>query len=606
MRISAALRFLTLLLAPFLYFSSGLAGPPNVLLILTDDQGYGDLSLHGNAYLNTPHLDKLGRNGIQFERFYVNSFCAPTRAALLTGRYPVRTGTHGVTHNRETMRSNEVTIGEAFQAAGYRTTCIGKWHNGEQYPYTPPGQGFDDFFGFHNGHINNYFHTKLLRGSKPVETSGYITDTLTDEALRFIRENRRSPFFCYLAYNAPHSPYQVPDKYYDRFASRGFDPSVSAFWGMVENIDDNVGRLLQELDAQQLAENTIVLFLTDNGGTAGVKIYNAGMRGGKTSVHEGGSRVPLFVRFPQRFKAPRTVTQLTSHIDLLPTLMELCGVGRPENSLALDGMSLVPLMEGREENWPQRTLFTHNPISETNRYPGAVRTEQYRLVREIKGPQGGSSARPNDGSAPPWQLYDMLSDPGEKQDLASQKPDIVADLSARYEAWIDDIFDDGLERLPIQIGHLQENPVTLHAPQATFDGKQHFFSGPGFAHDWLTNWTAGETISFDLEVVTPGKYSLLFRYGAEPSLAAATLETSCGRQQLLTPLIPATPEAIALPHRDERGRARYNNRRWGELELGAMQLPSGRQTLRMHLPSGAPKGQLDFKELQLTRKPTSD
>ncbi|MCA9072551.1 MAG: sulfatase-like hydrolase/transferase, partial [Planctomycetaceae bacterium] len=191
------------------------ASRPNVVLILTDDQGYGDLSLHGNPHLETPHIDALGKSGVQFERFYVNSFCAPTRAALLTGRYPLRTGVFGVTHNKEAMRTNETTIAEALKTAGYRTTCIGKWHNGEQYPYTPPGQGFDEFFGFHNGHINNYFNTTLIRGSKPAATEGFSSDVLTDEAIRFIQKNKTSPFFCHLSFNAPHSPYQVPDKYYD-------------------------------------------------------------------------------------------------------------------------------------------------------------------------------------------------------------------------------------------------------------------------------------------------------------------------------------------------------------------------------------------------------
>ena len=183
---------------------------PNVLLILTDDQGYGDLSLHGNPYLKTPHIDKLGQAGVRFGRFYVNSFCSPTRAALLTGRYPLRCGVWGVTHNKEAMRPEEVTLAEALRTAGYRTGCFGKWHNGEQFPYTPPGQGFDEFLGFHNGHINNYFDSELIRGAQPTPTRGYVTDVLTDEAMRFVRANRDRPFFCYLAYNAPHSPYQVP------------------------------------------------------------------------------------------------------------------------------------------------------------------------------------------------------------------------------------------------------------------------------------------------------------------------------------------------------------------------------------------------------------
>ncbi|MBM4092444.1 MAG: hypothetical protein FJ276_23920, partial [Planctomycetes bacterium] len=243
---------------------------PNILLIITDDQGYGDFSIHGNPHLQTPHIDRLATSGVQFDRFFVNSFCAPTRAALLTGRWPLRTGCHGVTHNREAMRSSEVTLAEALRGAGYRSACIGKWHNGEQYPFTPQGQGFAEFFGFNNGHWNNYFDAVLLRGAQHEATKGYITDVLTDEAMKFITTNKTSPAFCYLSYNAPHSPYQVPDRYFDKFRAREFDDRLAAFYGMCENIDDNVGRLLAHLDAERLAENTIVLFLTDNGGTAGV------------------------------------------------------------------------------------------------------------------------------------------------------------------------------------------------------------------------------------------------------------------------------------------------------------------------------------------------
>jgi arylsulfatase A-like enzyme len=245
------------------------AAKPNVLLIITDDQGYGDFSIHGNPHLKTPNIDKLGNASVRFDRYFVNSFCAPTRAALLTGRWPLRTGTHGVTHNKEAMRPSEITIAEALKPAGYRTGLFGKWHNGEQFPYTPPGQGFDEFFGFHNGHWNNYFDAELLRGAKFEKTKGYISDVLTDEAMRFIEKNKSAPFFCYLSYNAPHSPFQVPDKYYDKFRAKGFDETVSSFYGMCENIDDNLGRLFAHLDKLKLTDNTIVVFMTDNGGTAG-------------------------------------------------------------------------------------------------------------------------------------------------------------------------------------------------------------------------------------------------------------------------------------------------------------------------------------------------
>ena len=572
---------------------------PNVLLIITDDQGYGDLSLHGNPHLKTPNLDRLGQAGVRFERFYVNSFCAPTRAALLTGRYPLRCGVWGVTHNKEAMRPEEVTLGEAFRGAGYRTACLGKWHNGEQFPYTPPGQGFDEFFGFHNGHINDYFDTELIRGARPAPTRGYISDVLTDEAIRFVREAGSRPFLCYLSYNAPHSPFQVPDRYFDKFQAKGFDERVAAFYGMCENIDDNVGRLLATLDEQGLARNTIVIFLTDNGGTAGVKLYNAGMRGGKTSVHEGGCRVPLFIRWPAKLNQPRVVRQIASHIDLYPTLLDLCGVPAPEGP-PLDGVSLRPLLEGHDADWPDRVLFTHNPISETNRYPGAVRTQQYRLVRQIRGPGGGSRAKPNDASASPWHLYDIEADPGENRDLARRLPDLVARLSKRYEDWIDDTSRDGLRRFPIPVGYAEENPVTLHAPQAYFSGSLHFFAGPGYAHDWLTGWSdTASKVWFEIDVVRAGSYELELRYACPPADAGSRIRVTVGDASLDVEIPAAEAPVIPLPHRDEAGQERFVNRQWGTLPLGRLKLPAGRNTLSIEALSCPGREVLELKGVRL-------
>ena len=588
---------------------SAAEGPPNVLVIITDDQGYGDFSLHGNPHLSTPHIDRLGRSSVRFDRFFVNSFCAPTRAALLTGRYPLRCGVWGVTHNKEAMRPSEITLAEALSGAGYRTGCFGKWHNGEQFPYTATGQGFHEFFGFHNGHINNYFDTVLLRGSTPEPTRGFITDVLTDEAIRFVRSASTTagdpsvsqPFFCYLAFNAPHSPFQVPDRYFDKFRAMRFDEKVSAFYGMCENIDDNVGRLLGVLDELRLTENTIVVFLTDNGGTAGVKTFNAGMRGGKTSVHEGGTRVPLFIRWPAKIREPRVVTQIAAHIDLFPTLLDLCGV-KPPAGPKLDGVSLRPLLEGKPSDWSDRVLFTHNPISQTNRYPGAVRTQQHRLVREIKGTGGGSRATGADATALPWQLYDMRTDPGEERDLAAKQPGEVERLSRLYEQWFDDVSSAGLRRFPIPIGHAEENPVTLHAPQAFFDGGLKFFAGPGFAHDWLTGWTSLDgRIWFDVEVATAGEYEVTLNHLCPPADAGSKIVLTAGDSRLEA-IVPGTEIVTTrLPHRDG-GSNNYVNRVWAKLPIGKVRLPQGLSKLTLHAID-KPGGQvLDFKGLTLRRQ----
>jgi arylsulfatase A len=573
---------------------------PNIILLLADDQGFGDFSIHGNPHVQTPHIDQLGRTGVQFDRFYVNSFCAPTRAALLTGRYPLRTGCHGVTHNREAMRPSEVTIAEVLKGAEYRTACIGKWHNGEQYPFTPQGQGFDESFGFNNGHWNNYFNATLLRGSIPEATEGYITDVLTDEAMKFITGSKTKPFFCYVAYNAPHSPYQVPDKYFDKFKSQGFDDAVAAFYGMCENIDDNVGRLLDHLESQQVADNTIVLFLTDNGGTAGVKIYNAGMRGGKTSVHEGGSRVPLMIRWPAAEWQPHIVKPIASHIDLIPTLLELCDVPAPAGP-KVDGISLRPLLEDNDGTWPERSLFTHNPIDEANKFPGAVRTQRHRLVCEIKGPAGGSSAQANDASATPWQLYDMAVDPSEEKNIAAEHPNLVKELAAQYDAWFTDISSDGLQRFSLPIGHTQQNPVELHAPQAYFDKPLHFASGPGFANDWLTGWTdAKAKVWFDIDVVTAGDYDIELALSCAAGDSGSTLRVMVA-DQTLEATVPAAPIAeIPLPHRDDNGKSRYRSREWTTLKLGTITLPKGSATLTLQ-PLTMPGTQvMDLKHVRLS------
>jgi arylsulfatase A len=344
------------------------------------------------------------------------------------------------------------------------------------------------------------------------------------------------------------------------------------------------------------------MFLTDNGGTAGVKIFNAGMRGGKTSVHEGGCRVPLFVHWPARFSQPRVIKQLASHIDIYPTVLDLCGITPPQG-LPVDGVSLRPLLEGRDSSWPERVLFTHNPISETNRYPGAVRTSKYRLVREIKGPQGGSSAKSSDDNAPAWQLYDMQNDPGEKQNLAQDRPQVVAELSQLYEAWIEDTRKPGLERLPIPIGYAEENPVTVNAPQAFLSGNLRFDHGPGFAHDWITDWSdTTAAIEFDLDVVRSGSYDIAIQYATKKPAGETRLRIpGLKTRPLFARLSPQQAPVIPLPHRDERSRERYVNRQWPTRSLLTIELPKGRVRLRLQA-ADLPDGQsLDFKGLRINR-----
>ena len=575
------------------------AAKPNVLLILTDDQGYGDLSIHGNPYLKTPNLDRLAESGVRFDRFYVHSYCAPTRASILTGRWPLRTGCHGVADKAATMRAEEVTLAEALKGAGYQTACIGKWHNGVQFPFTAQGQGFDTFFGFNGGHTNNYFDAVLQRGAQPEKTKGFITDVLTDEALRFMEANKAKPFFCYLAYNAPHSPYQAPEKYFQRFKQQRLEDSLAAFFGMCENIDDNVGRLMAGLESMGLAENTIVIFMTDNGGTKAVPIYNAGMRGGKLSVHEGGSRVPFFIRWPSAKWRARVVPSLAAHIDIYPTLLDLCGVTPPPGP-KIDGRSLRPLLEGAQEQWQEQPQFTYASMSAAEQSPGgisvagAVRTSQYRLVRER--PNADPKQRETG-----WQLYDISADPGESTNLADQHPELVAQLSRLYEQWYADISSRALEEFPIQVGHDKENPVELHPTQSAFKGL-HYANGH-FSGGWLTGWKkTSARIGFEIDVVKAGEYEVEINYFCPMPDAGSKIRVSAG-ESTAEAVVPGTAvREIALPHRGKAA-VTFRNMEWFKLPVGTLKLQQGRSRLEIEALSKPGEQVMDFKSLVLTRRP---
>ena len=549
---------------------------PNVLLVMTDDQGYGDFSLHGNPLLETPHLDRFAREGVRFLNFQVSPFCSPTRASLLTGRYSLRTGVTSVTHGKEVMRNTEVTLAEALRTAGYRSVCIGKWHNGEQFPHTAIGQGFDEFFGFNGGHYVTYFDPVLLRGTQSEQTRGYITDLLTDEAIAFIERNRSQPFFCYVAFNAPHTPTQVPDRFFDAFRVKGLDDRLSAVYGMCRNIDENFGRLLAALDRLQIRDKTLVLFTTDNGAAepasaTGEGRYNAGMRGYKTSVHEGGTRVPLFVQGPGVASAGRTVRQPAAHIDLFPTLLDLCGVERPLGP-AIDGLSLVPWLQGKEEIQDRRIFIMTNQAVPARPFPGAVRTSRYRCVCET------GQAEAEQGT---WQLYDMEADPGEKNDIAAKHPELVRDLSGAYVRWWSETRGGYDPPHRIEIGHATENPVTLHAAQAGAQVRElKYDHGPGFALDWLTGWTSLHArAAWSVEVVTPGEYAVELLCNVREEDAGARIRVSAAGSSAEAVTRPFPGERIVPPNRDRREDASMYLRTWDRLFVGTLKLRAGSTTL---------------------------
>lgn len=574
----------TALLACLPAVSSRAGGPaavrrPNIVLIMTDDQGWGDLSLHGNRQLSTPNMDRIGTEGARFDRFYVSPVCAPTRAGLLTGRSHLRTGTVWVTRGLETMRSGEVTIAEALRKAGYATGCFGKWHNGAHAPEDPNSQGFDHFFGFTAGHWINYFDARLQKNRHPAAAPGYITDALTGAALDWIGKQRERPFFCYIPLNAPHSPFQVPGRYWDRERGRLSDQS-RAVYSMVENADDNIGRVLDRLRELGIEQDTIVLFLTDNGPNG--QRFNGGMRGAKGSVHEGGVRVPLHVRWPGRIPSGRMIRPISSHIDLYPTLLELASVTLPPGP-PVEGRSLAPLLLEPAGSGPDRLLFTHHSRrGQVERFPGAVRNQRYRAVNEGRG----------------WMLFDMETDPGQKTDIAASNVERVNELGRAYDAWFNGLSVRGWERLPVQAGRAEAPIVELTAPEAYTDGPA-YAGRSGWAHDWLVGWrTDEERAWWDLQILKAGTYRARLLLAAPAGASGRSVRLSLAGRQVSVPL-PGELSAPRLPSPDRLPRGEVYERTWARLDLGELQMPPGRHALFLTLSgSGEP---VEIKELHLER-----
>ena len=559
---------------------------PNVLLIMTDDQGWGDLHSHGNDKIDTPVLGKLGTEGARFDRFFVSPVCAPTRAGLLTGRYHLRTGTHGVTRGRENMRADEVTIAEVFKAADYSTGCFGKWHNGSNWPYHPNAQGFDEFVGFCAGHWNNYFDTHLEHNGTPIKTTGYITDVLTDFAISFIQKNKHRPFFCYLPYNAPHSPFQVPDEYFDKYKARGLNDPLACVYGMCENLDDNIGRFLKSLDYMKLTQNTIVIFLTDNGPQT--DRYNSGMKGRKGSVHEGGIRVPCFFRWPDQIEAGVTIEQIASNIDLLPTIVDLCGVKMPK-TLPLDGISVAPLLTGKTAKWPDRMIFTFRPRGRAvSNAPGSVRTRRWRAVT-------------NSGK---WELYDMVEDPAQKKNVAENYPNVTGKLRAAYDKIYPDVAKDGFD-LPIHVGYPQWPLVVLPGHEAHLKkylgGGISYVGNYGWANDWITNWTDIRAYAWwDVKVVDSGRFEITLMYICKAGDIGAKVRVEIGDQKADGIVTHAhDPEPVYSPDRVPREEA--FEKVWAPLKLGTVDLKPGPTKLVVRALTRPGEMVLDLKAIHLKR-----
>ena len=430
---------------------------PNVIIIMTDDQGYGDLACHGNTILDTPNMDRLHSQSVRFTNFHVSPTCAPTRAALMTGLYTNRTGVWHTIGGRSLLRKDKVTMAEVFKENEYHTAIFGKWHLGDNYPFRPQDRGFLEVLVHGAGGVgqtpdffdNDYFNDTYIHNGKLEEYRGYCTDVWFREAIEYIERQNDNPFFCYISTNAPHSPFYVDNKYSKAYEGIKNIPS-NEFYGMITNIDDNIGILTRKIEDLGISDNTILIFMTDNGSSMGDKkienitAFNAGMRGKKNSEYDGGHRVPFFVKYPNgKLEAGKDVNNISAHIDVLPTLIELCGL-KLNKPIDFDGKSLMPLINGSDENWSERLLITdsqrvEHPIKWRK---SAVMSDNWRLVNGE-------------------ELYNMVDDPGQTNDVALKEPKKVEKFRRAYDTWWDDVSLDFDDFQAIIIGSPAENPVNL-------------------------------------------------------------------------------------------------------------------------------------------------
>ncbi len=496
---------------------------PNVVLVMTDDQGYGDIGALGNKRIRTPNLDRLHGESVRLKDYHVDPTCAPTRAALMTGRYSLRTGVWHTIMGRSIMRADEVTMAEVFSRSGYRTGIFGKWHLGDNYPYRPGDRGFDEAIIHGGGGVgqtpdywgNDYFDDTYFRNGVPKKYEGYCTDVWFEEAMRFIEANRERSFFCYIPTNAPHSPYTVGEAYSDLYKGKVDVPNAN-FSGMVTNIDENIGRLMVQLESLGLAEDTIVIFTTDNGTSAGVRFardgseaagYNAGMRGTKGSQYDGGHRVPFFVRWSGGgIGGGRDVEQLCAHIDVLPTLIELCGLERP--AVEFDGRSIAGLLTNRDSAWEERTLFVDSQrIEHPQKWrQSAVMTKRWRLINGK-------------------ELYDMAADAGQRDDISAQRPEVVGKLRDAYEDWWESVSARFGEYVPIYVGSEVEEPVCITC---------HDWHGPEVPwHQGAISNAPAANGFWAIRVVRAGRYRFTLRRW--PEEAGAAIGATIGEAKAINP-----------------------------------------------------------------------
>ena len=523
-----------------------------------------------------------------FDSFFVCRVCAPTRAEFFTGRYYPRTGVRGVSTGQERLNVDEVTMAQTFKQAGYRTGAFGKWHNGSQGPYHPNARGFDEYYGFTSGHWGNYFDPMLEHNGKIVYGKGYITDDLTDKAMAFIEENKDRPFFCYVPYNTPHSPMQVPDAFYEKVANRSLlmhnrnpqledMPHLRAALAMCENIDWNVGRVLKKLETLNLAENTIVIYFSDNGPNGWR--WNGGMKGKKGAIDEGGVRVPFLIRWPGMIKPGLRIEAIGDAVDLLPTLAECVDIPLISQK-PLDGRSLKPLLLGEQQAWPDRYLFHYGGRARKGSQgpPVSVRSQRFRL--DAAG-----------------RLFDMTVDRAQDHDVASQHPEVLRSMQSAARQFTAELAGAiGPDDRPFPVGFSTSTLLPARDGRTTGHIQR---SGRAPNCSYFKNWTRrGDKIFWDVEVTQSGEYDVIVYYACPEADLGATFELSFNNATLKGKVTQANDPPLRGAENDRtpnRGSESYVktfkpmhmgtvhlNRGRGELALRATDIP-GTQVMEVRL-----------------------
>ncbi len=566
---------------------------PNVVIFLADDAGWGDYGHSGNTQVATPHIDSIARDGVSLDRFFVCPVCSPTRAEMLTGRYHPRGGVHGVSTGQERLDLGERTLADAFKAAGHATGAFGKWHNGSQWPYHPMARGFDEYFGYTSGHWGEYFDAPLEDAGRMIRTKGYIVDVCTDRALGFIEKNKARPFLCYIPFTTPHSPWAAPEQDWLRWKNKPLTQTATepakesadqtrCVLAMIENQDANVGRVLAKLDELKLAENTIVLYFSDNG--PNTPRWNGGMKGKKGTTEEGGVRSVCYLRWPGKLSAGHTVTQICGAIDLMPTLTSLAGVPRAGDK-PLDGRDLTPLLKKQAAGWPERMIFS------TWSGQVSVRTQTHRL---------DSAGR----------LYDMLADPGQTKPVNEAEPALAARLTDAVKSWRQEMFPgtakeggNAVDPRPIPVGW-REFPITMlpardGEPQG---GVKRSASAPNCSY--FVNWrTKEDSMVWKLDVHTAGRYEVTLDYTCPVPDAGSLIELSFQDARLTAKVQPGWDPPLytnqdTLPRPGESRMKEFHT-----LNLGAVTLPAGQGPLTLLALEIPGQSVMDVRRITLTLLP---